>query len=679
MANIPRSIKKFYLICIAAAALLLVIINPLGIAEIDTLKSNEFFLYHISDIIENLEEKPAAENDFYIATGTYEDQKDALLAEGGDLSELFGIAKGRNLIVIQMESFQNMMIGAEYNGYEITPVLNELIREEQTIYFDNYYQQIGSGNTSDAEFASNNSLIGSYESYTYQLFENNYFRGLPWLLKDIGYSTQVFHGYDKNFWNRVNIYPQLGFDRYYNADDFVSDNIEGIGGGNITGISDSAFFEQTSDYLEELSQPYYAFINTLSNHNPFGLPEYMKEISVLPEHEETLLGNYVNSIHYADKCIGEFYKELKERGLYDNSIIVMYGDHFGLSGANEELKSIVGEWLGVEYTCEKMMNVPLIIHIPGEQVNMRMSNSGGQIDLLPTLAYLMGFETLDTIYLGQNLFTGNDSIVAFQTYMLKGSFVKGDTVLEASRDGIFENSRAWNRLTGQPEDIAPYREDYEKAKQTVELSLLYLYNDVLRLALEQHMSIEEILAYLENDAEIPTKPECFKIAADDAEALDEYVKYMLENKETQAVIISDDIYGLLSEFEKKYGGKAEQASKLSTASKEVAEKFTDIRSRTIPLVEGTGSFSKIEYLGYSRIIVHPEFERTNRKELAEFVATSEPFAFALTMEEMETVGSGMMHSNIPVYAYGADTVDQQGICRILGAAGIIGKTSLKSE
>ena len=75
----------------------------------------------------------------------------------------FGVAEGRNLIVIQLESFQNFVINAEYNGQEITPNLNEIIKGD-TIYLDRYYQQIGSGNTSDANLQQTTQFMEAYRA-----------------------------------------------------------------------------------------------------------------------------------------------------------------------------------------------------------------------------------------------------------------------------------------------------------------------------------------------------------------------------------------------------------------------------------------------------------------------------------------------------------------------------------
>lgn len=82
------------------------------------------------------------------------DQTKGIEAQSNPL--LFGAAKGKNLIIIQMESFQNFLINLSIDGEEITPNLNKLAAGN--FYFPRFYQQVGQGNTSDAEFIVNTSF-----------------------------------------------------------------------------------------------------------------------------------------------------------------------------------------------------------------------------------------------------------------------------------------------------------------------------------------------------------------------------------------------------------------------------------------------------------------------------------------------------------------------------------------
>lgn len=450
--------------------LLLLVVNPGSFPLLTSISNQELYSYHIKDLVGGAKEAMGiGSGNLSIFKDHYKTEKDG---------PLFGVAKGKNLIVIQLESFQNFVIGMEYNGQEVTPNLNALLKEN-TIYFDNYYQQIGSGNTSDAEFASNNSMYGSLTSYTYKLFGNNYFRGLPVLLSEQGYSTAVFHGFDnRSFWNREAAYPSLGFQRYYGgAGDYAIK--ERIGWG----MADTDFFPQTVTLMQELEEPFYSFVISLSQHHPFKMPAKYDFIKLLPEDKDTTAGNYLNSAAYVDHALGIFFKDLKKAGLYENSIIAIYGDHVGLTHA-EDIDSSMNRLLGKTYDFQHMMNIPLIITLPETEgntpLNQTVSTAGGQMDLMPTLAYLMGFEKLDTLYFGHNLLTVDSGFVAEQTYMPRGSFFNDAYGYEMSRDGVFENGRAWNLKTGERVSVKPFYEGYLKSKEIVEASEFILRTDALR-------------------------------------------------------------------------------------------------------------------------------------------------------------------------------------------------------
>lgn len=425
-----------------------------------SISNQEFFSYHVKDIV----------NYFFGNT-------DAVLASSQDFAyeksidgPLYGVAEGKNLIVIQVESFQNFLIGREYNGVEITPNLNKLVGDD-SIYFDNYYMQVAMGNTSDAEFATNNSLYGAEEYCTYALYDNNHYRGLPVLLDEKGYDVAAFHGYKKEFWNRVGAYPSLGFDTFYSEEDFEFNEVLGFG------IRDDDFFKQSTAYIQKMKQPFYSFLVTLSNHHPFPLPNGEEPIPPKKGDEGTLVYNYLNSARFTDKCIGEFIEELKQSGLYENSVIAIYGDHFGLTAGDPDIQKSMTKLLGKQYDVDEMAKIPLIIHIPGEDVKQTISISGGQLDFLPTIAYLMGFDSLDTLYLGQNLMTAKNGFVAEGIYFPKGSFVKDDIFYVMSKDGVFENGRAWNMKTGKQVDLEEFRVDSLRAAQLITRSQSYLKND----------------------------------------------------------------------------------------------------------------------------------------------------------------------------------------------------------
>lgn len=482
--NLVKKVKNWTLShkspVISFLLIVMLLFNITGSGLFTSITNQELFSYHIKDILKGITGHGQADDSgLSVFKDSYNNEKNG---------PLFGVAKDRNLIVIQVESFQNFVINRTYNGQEITPNLNALLKEQGTVYFDNYYQQIGSGNTSDAEFATNNSICGTLDSYTYKLFENNYFRGLPALLKEKGYNTAVFHAFwDTNFWNRANIYPHIGFDNFVGGQHGFNNNSFDLTKKMGWGLVDDQFFKQSIEHIKTMPQPFYSFLITLSNHHPFKMLDEYDFINLLPEDQGTTVGNYLNSVAYTDYALGQFIKELKEEGLYDKSVIALYGDHLGLTLNDQKIEKSMTRLLGKKYDFDTMMNIPLIITVPGldKKINQTIHTVGGQLDFFPTIAYLMGFDKLDTIYLGHNLFTVKKGFVAEQTYMTKGSFFSGDIVYEMSRDGVFENGRAWNKKTGKPVSIKDCYENYERSNDIFNASEYILKNDLLRKIYQQ--------------------------------------------------------------------------------------------------------------------------------------------------------------------------------------------------
>lgn len=455
----------------------------LGIQDLMTPVTNqEIYTYHIKDIKAALIEEDIAEGVGIFTQEDLEELKDRTNLKD---SKYTGIGKGKNLMVIQVEALQNFPINRFYDGQEITPNLNKFIKEKGSLYFDNYYQQIGRGNTSDAEFVTNNSLYPSMEDPTYTQYEQNTFYGLPWILRDNGYTSWVFHGYEKEFWNRNKAYPNQGFQRFISEEDY--EITEPIG----FGISDEEFFEQSLEYLKEMDNPFHAFLITLTSHTPFKMPEEYKHLNIREEHEDTILGDYLQSIHYTDKALGQFFEDLKKEGLYDDTVIALYGDHFAITGLNDSGVELMTDFLGHPYDIDEMFKIPLIIHVPGEEINETISNIGSQLDFLPTILNIMGYKNEKGLMFGRDLVNyEGENHVASQTYVLKGSFIDKDTIFCMSRDGVFDNSKAKDKKTKKSVDITPLKKRYEYVINEINKSDFILKKNLLNTFIENQGNID---------------------------------------------------------------------------------------------------------------------------------------------------------------------------------------------
>ncbi len=327
----------------------------------------------------------------------------------------FGTAKGMNVIYLHLESFQNFLIDYKLNGEEVTPFLNALTKDKNTLYFDNFFHQTGQGKTSDAEFMLENSLFGLPQGSAYITKAQNTYQAAPSILKDYGYTSAVFHGNNGSFWNRNAIYKSFGYDKFFDASYYNTGSSNDMAE---YGVLDKPFFEQSQSLLSSLPQPFYTKLITVGNHYPYKMSQDLVTIDKANTGDASV-DNYFQTARYADEAIEQVFNQLKESGLYDNTMIVLYGDHYGISdNHNAAMEQVIGKEI-TPYESTNLQRVPLFIHVPGMQGGTNHTY-GGQIDLLPTVLHLLGIDTQKFVQFGSDLLSEeHDEIVPFRN----GDFV----------------------------------------------------------------------------------------------------------------------------------------------------------------------------------------------------------------------------------------------------------------
>ncbi|MFF2480832.1 LTA synthase family protein [Paenibacillus sp. NPDC058071] len=339
---------------------------------------------------------------------TIQNWKDSKEHPVGD-GDYFGLGKNMNVVLIQSEALHDFTIGLKYREQEVTPNLNKFISE--SYYFTNFFNQTSQGRTSDAEFTTLTSLYPLQSGSVYTTYPAHKYKSLPVILSGRGYYTFSAHGYRGDFWNRNQVHKAMGFRESFFAKDFEMDDIVGMG------ISDNSFFKQSLSRIDQLPQPFFSFLITLTNHHPYNyqVPGEKFDVGVW---EGTFLGDYLKSVHFADANLGKFLDSLKQKSYYDNTIIVIYGDHD--SGVSlEDIKAIDDRVTGNARTNK----VPLIIYIPGEN-SETFSKVAGHLDTLPTLLHLLGINNEQSLFMGKNLFSFDKSPVVFRN----GSFISEDII-----------------------------------------------------------------------------------------------------------------------------------------------------------------------------------------------------------------------------------------------------------
>lgn len=321
--------------------------------------------------------------------------------------------KGKNLIVLQVESLENFVIGKRVNGEEITPNLNRLLNN--SLYFSNFYEQVWNGTSSDADLMANTSVYPVRQGSTFFRFPGNTYNSLPNILESHGYGTLAIHPDKGGYWNWRQALTSIGFQRTIDEGYFKMDERIGFG------ISDGTYLRQVGSVIKAEKQPFYTFLVTLTSHAPFDLPIQYRELKLDPVLDESKLGGYFQSIHYTDQQIGAFIDKLEKDGLLDNTVIALYGDHTGVhkfyDDEIKQLKNPESWWL------EGHNQIPLIIYSKG-MTGEEIKTTGGHIDLLPTLAYLMGIDRkeYEGTAMGRNLLNTNRDFAVLSSGQVVGTF-----------------------------------------------------------------------------------------------------------------------------------------------------------------------------------------------------------------------------------------------------------------
>ncbi|MGE6488431.1 LTA synthase family protein [Paenisporosarcina sp. NPDC076898] len=378
--------------------------------------------------------------------------------------EVFGTAEGKNVIVVSLESLQSFVVNEEMNGEVVTPFLNELTKDKDTFYFPNFYHQTGLGKTSDSEFLVENSLYPLGGGAVFFTHSGNTYNSMAESLNEKGYFTNVMHANNKSFWNRDMMYNALNVDQFYDVESYDIAEGDSVNWG----MKDIPFFKQSVDHMAEMKQPFYSRLITLTNHYPFHLEE---KDQFIPEYDSNsgTLNRYFQTVRYMDESVKTLFEDLKAKGLYEDSIIVMYGDHYGISENHNEAMS---QYLGKEVTpfeSAQLQRVPMFIHVPGSNKGEVVEEVAGQIDIRPTILHLLGVDTSKDMQLGADVFSkDHEEFVVFRD----GRFVTDKVV--------YAGNICYDKETGLETDAkacAPY---IERASEELGYSDEIINGDLLR-------------------------------------------------------------------------------------------------------------------------------------------------------------------------------------------------------
>ncbi len=333
-------------------------------------------------------------------------------ADPGDLQHFERPGRNVNICLIILESF-----GKEYTGFNkagrnsYTPFLDSLGRNG--LYFSNYYAAgLKSMDAVPALISSIPALLN--EPFIQHSASMTPLTSLAALLKELGYESSFFHGADPGSMGFRSFLLRNGFDRYYSRQEFTSNRNEDYGEW---GVHDGPYLQFALSKMNQMKQPFFGSIFTLSSHHPYELPHHLStkfEEGTLPIHK---------SIRYTDDALRAFFHVASQQPWYAQTLFVITADHTSIN-ETPTYQNPLGRY-----------EIPLIFYGPGlgfQGVNPKV---GSQIDLMPTILEITGYPE-NFISPGRSLLDSSQEGSCIQYFQGSYTFRKGPYFIQASSSGI---------------------------------------------------------------------------------------------------------------------------------------------------------------------------------------------------------------------------------------------------
>ena len=252
-------------------------------------------------------------------------QKEAIRREYMDYRQrtMTATVKGvKNLIFIVVESYLAQTSDLVVDGKEITPFMNRLKRDSMVYYNGHMHPNATIGESSDGQFIYMTGLLPLKCEITVNIAKDKTLWGLPQMLIKAGRlkHSHIIVPTSPTFWEQDKMTPRYGIEKLYSKFEYDKDM------NGCEDLNDEQIFQMATQVEETAEQPFFSLVLTMSMHNP-----YTKCV----EHGFTLTDeslseeyrNYLVDCHYTDMQIEKYINGLKQRELYDNSVIVITADH----------------------------------------------------------------------------------------------------------------------------------------------------------------------------------------------------------------------------------------------------------------------------------------------------------------------------------------------------------------
>jgi len=313
-----------------------------------------------------------------------------------DYNDYTGLFKDKNLIVIMMESVNDIIINEKYY-----PNFYKMYSEGWA--FTNSYSPRNSCATGNNEFSGMTGLYTIYNNCTANVYQKNtYQTSIFNLFKNAGYRAFSMHNYTDAYYDRTVIHPNLGSEKYYSVDDLGIKYFNEYRNWS----SDEDFLQVAMDItLNESEEPFMLWLTTVSSHQPYVVSsvegdKYLELFSDLEYPDD--LKRYMSKLKTLDNALGIMLNRLEQKGILEDTVIVLYGDHYPYGLANETINYVLNYNLD-DYEVER---TPFVIYNPlMEKKEFTQYNT--YINITPTVANLFDLDYDPRLYMGSDLFSEN--------------------------------------------------------------------------------------------------------------------------------------------------------------------------------------------------------------------------------------------------------------------------------
>ena len=325
-----------------------------------------------------------------------------LMTESGEYEKLLKTDQP-NVVIILLESFGGHIIES-MGGESVTPNLHML--EKEGILFSQIYAAATRSDKGLVATLAGYPVLPSYSIIQYPE-KSQSLSFLPQKLKEAGYKDLMFeYGGDIEFKNMNSLVQLSGIDHVITIDDFPEEYQ-----GEKWGVHDEYTFQRLAEEMKSAQEPYFHFFFTLSSHEPFDVPM-----------ERMHVNDYLNSIMYTDKCLGEFFKTVRKEGLWDNTLFVMIADH-GTGGLQN-----------YTYEMQEFHNIPMLWTGGAlAKQDTIIDKIGSQIDMVKTLLCQLDIDSKDFRF-SKNILDKESKPFAFFDYPNAMGFV------EPGKSQVFDNA-----------------------------------------------------------------------------------------------------------------------------------------------------------------------------------------------------------------------------------------------